>query len=163
MARDPKVTRKAYEYKLGKDLASKLDDKQIHLLSEYYNSLSDKETSDIDSQIVQGRNNTELHEMAIGMVEENESKKTPPKPKAKPKPKATPKAKAKPKKVYDEDRSVAYKLPDHILKDLDEDQIKDLSAVYNMMSADKKKEFAKGKGDLMDPIRKKNLQRVRAI
>ena len=72
MARDPKVTRKAYEYKLGKDLVSKLDDKQIHLLSEYYNSLSDKETSDIDSQIVQGRNNTELHEMAIGMVEENE-------------------------------------------------------------------------------------------
>lgn len=151
MARDPKVTRKAYEYKLGKDLASKLDDKQIHLLSEYYNSLSDKETSEIDSKIVQGRNNTELHEMAIGMVEENESRKTPPKPKATPKPKAKPKAKAK--KVYDEDRSVAYKLPDHILKDLDEDQIKDLSAVYNMMSADKKKEFAKGSGDLMDLAR----------
>ena len=151
MARDPQKLRKAYEYKLGKDLASKLDDKQIHLLSEYYNSLSDKETSDIDSQIVQGRNNTELHEMAIGMGEENESKKTPPKPKAKPKPKATPKA--KPKKVYDEDRSVAYKLPDHILKDLDEDQIKDLSAVYNMMSADKKKEFGKGTGDLMDLAR----------
>ena len=98
MARDPKVTRKAYEYKLGKDLVSKLDDKQIHLLSQYYNSLSDKETSEIDSQIVQGRNNTELHEMAMGMVEENESKKTPPKPKAKakPKPKVTPKPKAKP-------------------------------------------------------------------
>jgi len=96
MARDPKVTRKAYEYKLGKDLASKLDDKQIHLLSEYYNSLSDKETSEIDSQIVQGRNNTELHEMAIGMVEENESRKTPPKPKAKPKPKVKPKPKAQP-------------------------------------------------------------------
>ena len=153
MARDPKVTRKAYEYKLGKDLASKLDDKQIHLLSQYYNSLSDKETSEIDSQIVQGRNNTELHEMAMGMVEENESKKTPPKPKAKAKPKVTPKPKAKPKKVYDEDRSVAYKLPDHILKDLDEDQIKDLSAVYNMMSDDKKKEFGKGKGDLMDLAR----------
>ena len=42
---------------------------------QYYNSLSDKETSEIDSQIVQGRNNTELHEMAIGMVEENESRK----------------------------------------------------------------------------------------
>tara|TARA_R110001606_G_scaffold86358_1_gene195352 strand:- start:1766 stop:4561 length:2796 start_codon:yes stop_codon:yes gene_type:complete len=153
MARDPKVTRKAYEYKLGKDLASKLDDKQIHLLSEYYNSLSDKETSEIDSKIVQGRNNTELHEMAIGMVEENESRKTPPKPKATPKPKAKPKAKAKPKKAYDEDRSVAYKLPDHILKDLDEDQIKDLSAVYNMMSADEKKEFGKGTGDLMDLAR----------
>lgn len=155
MARDPKVTRKAYEYKLGKDLVSKLDDKQIHLLSQYYNSLSDKETSEIDSQIVQGRNNTELHEMAIGMVEENESKKTPPKPKAKPKPKVAPKpkAKAKPKKAYDEDRSVAYKLPDHILKDLDEDQIKDLSAVYNMMSADEKKEFGKGTGDLMDLAR----------
>ena len=57
------------------------------------------------------------------------------------------------KKAYDEDRSVAYKLPDHILKDLDEDQIKDLSAVYNMMSADEKKEFGKGTGDLMDLAR----------
>ncbi len=57
------------------------------------------------------------------------------------------------KKVYDEDRSVSYKLPDHILKDLDEDQIKDLSAVYNMMSADEKKEFGKGTGDLMDLAR----------
>mgnify|MGYP006929201696 CR=1 FL=1 len=57
------------------------------------------------------------------------------------------------KKAYDEDRSVAYKLPDHILKDLDKDQIKDLSAVYNMMSADKKKEFGKGTGDLMDLAR----------
>ena len=74
MARDPKVTRKAYEYKLGKDLASKLDDKQIHLLSQYYNSLSDKETSEIDSQIVQGRNNTELHEMAESLIaEKNDS------------------------------------------------------------------------------------------
>ena len=57
------------------------------------------------------------------------------------------------RKAYDEDRSVAYKLPDHILKDLDEDQIKDLSAVYNMMSADEKKEFGKGTGDLMDLAR----------
>lgn len=159
MARDPKVTRKAYEYKLGKDLVSKLDDKQIHLLSQYYNSLSDKETSEIDSQIVQGRNNTELHEMAIGMVEENESKKTPPKPKAKPKPKVAPKpkAKAKPKKAYDEDRSVAYKLPDYILKDLDEDQIKDLSSYYNSLPPDQKRkvdsEMVKGSGDLMDLAR----------
>lgn len=159
MARDPKVTRKAYEYKLGKDLVSKLDDKQIHLLSQYYNSLSDKETSEIDSQIVQGRNNTELHEMAIGMVEENESKKTPPKPKAKPKPKVAPKPKpkAKPKKVYDEDRSVAYKLPDYILKDLDEDQIKDLSSYYNSLPPDQKRkvdsEMVKGSGDLMDLAR----------
>ena len=157
MARDPKITRKAYEYKLGKDLASKLDDKQIYLLSQYYNSLSDKETSDIDSQIVQGRNNTELHEMAIGMVEENESKKTPPKPKAKPKPKVTPKPKAKPKKVYDENRSVAYKLPDYILKDLDEDQIRDLSSYYNSLPPDQKRkvdsEMAKGSGDLMDLAR----------
>ena len=79
MARDPKVMRKAYEYKLGKDLASKLSDKQISIISEYYNSLSAEESSDIDSKIVQGRNDTELHEMAIGMVEETESKKTPPK------------------------------------------------------------------------------------
>ena len=153
MARDPKVTRKAYEYKLGKDLASKLDDKQIYLLSQYYNSLSDKETNDIDSQIVQGRNNTELHEMAIGMVEENESKKTPPKPKAK----AKPKPKAKPKKVYDKDRSVAYKLPNHILKDLDEDQIRDLSSYYNSLPPDQKRkvdsEMVKGSGDLMDLAR----------
>ena len=79
MARDPKTMRKAYEYKLGKDLAAKLTDKQITILSEYYNSLSAKESSDIDSKIIQGRNDTELHEMAIGMVEETESKKTPPK------------------------------------------------------------------------------------
>jgi hypothetical protein len=79
MARDPKTMRKAYEYKLGKDLVAKLTDKQISILSEYYNSLSDKETSDIDSKIFQGRNDTELHEMAIGMVEEIDSKKTPPK------------------------------------------------------------------------------------
>ena len=79
MARDPKTMRKAYEYKLGKDLVAKLTDKQIAVLSEYYNSLSAKETSDIDSKIIQGRNDTELHEMAIGMVEETESKKTPPK------------------------------------------------------------------------------------
>ena len=173
MARDPKQLRKAYEYKLGKDLASKLDDKQIYLISQYYNSLSDKESSEIDSRIIQGRNNTELHEMAMGMVEDNESeetnepeglddllkdiKKTPPKTKAKPKPKVTPKPKVKPKKVYDENRSVAYKLPNHILKDLDEDQIRDLSSYYNSLPSDQKRkvdsEMAKGSGDLMDLAR----------
>jgi len=79
MARDPKKLRQAYEYKLGKDLVAKLTDKQISTLSEYYNSLSAKESTDIDSKIIQGRNDTELHEIAFGMVDEMESKKTPPK------------------------------------------------------------------------------------
>ena len=54
MARDPKVLRKAYEAKLGKNLADQLTNEQIGLISKYYNSLSDKESSEIDSQIVQG-------------------------------------------------------------------------------------------------------------
>jgi len=61
------------------------------------------------------------------------------------------------KKAYDEDRSVAYKLPDHILKDLDEDQIKDLSSYYNSLPPDQKRkvdsEMVKGSGDLMDLAR----------
>jgi len=62
--------RKAYESKLGKKLADQLTDQQIAIISKYYNSLSDKESSEIDSQIVQGRNNTELHEMAESFIEE---------------------------------------------------------------------------------------------
>ena len=74
MARDPKVLRKAYEAKLGKNLADQLTNEQIGLISKYYNSLSDKESSEIDSQIVQGRNNTELHEMAESLIaEKNDS------------------------------------------------------------------------------------------
>lgn len=62
--------RKLYEAKLGKSLVSKLSDAQIKLVSKYYNSLDD--TSDIDSKIFQGRNDTELHEMARTLVEEEE-------------------------------------------------------------------------------------------
>jgi GH24 family phage-related lysozyme (muramidase) len=62
--------RKVYEVKIGKKIVDKLSDKQIKILSAFYNSLSDKEQSDLDSQIIMGRNNTELHEMAIGMIEE---------------------------------------------------------------------------------------------
>ena len=65
--------RKVYEVKIGKKIVDKLSDKQIKILSAFYNSLSDKEQSDLDSQIIMGRNNTELHEMAIGMIEEEEN------------------------------------------------------------------------------------------
>ena len=54
MARDPKQLRKAYEYKLGKDLASKLDDKQISSLSKYYNSLPPDQQSKVDSELIKG-------------------------------------------------------------------------------------------------------------
>ena len=70
MARDPKVLRKAYEAKLGKKLADQLTNEQIGLISKYYNSLSDKESSALDSKIIQGRNNTELHEMAESFIAE---------------------------------------------------------------------------------------------
>lgn len=76
MARDPKLLRKAYETKLGKDLAAKLSDDQIGLISKYYNSLSDKEQSNVDSRILKGYNDTELHEMARGFVEESEEETT---------------------------------------------------------------------------------------
>ena len=62
--------RKLYETKLGESLVSKLSDAQIKLVSKYYNSLDN--TSDIDSKIFQGRNDTELHEMARTLVEEEE-------------------------------------------------------------------------------------------
>ena len=62
--------RKLYENKLGESLVSKLSDAQIKLVSKYYNSLDN--TSDIDSKIFQGRNDTELHEMARTLVEEEE-------------------------------------------------------------------------------------------
>ena len=55
MARDPKQLRKAYEYKLGKDLVAKLSDEQIAKLSKYYNSLSPAEQSKVDSELIQGQ------------------------------------------------------------------------------------------------------------
>ncbi|MHA1690924.1 MAG: hypothetical protein ACTSU7_04750, partial [Candidatus Heimdallarchaeaceae archaeon] len=54
MARDPKQLRKAYEYKLGKDLADKLSDSQIASLSTYYNRASEEEQSKIDSELIKG-------------------------------------------------------------------------------------------------------------
>jgi hypothetical protein len=72
MASKAERLRKVYEVKIGKKIVDKLSDKQIKILSAFYNSLSDKEQSDLDSQIIMGRNNTELHEMAIGMIEEEE-------------------------------------------------------------------------------------------
>ena len=72
--RDPKILRKSYEVKLGKKLADQLTDEQIGLISKYYNSLSDKESSELDSQLVQGRNNTELHAMAESMASERKDK-----------------------------------------------------------------------------------------
>jgi hypothetical protein len=63
--------RKAYEFKLGKERASKLSDDQINLLSKYYNSLSESEQSTIDNAIVQGRTN-DLSEMADAFIAESE-------------------------------------------------------------------------------------------
>jgi hypothetical protein len=73
--------RKAYEFKLGKSLVSKLSDDQINLLSKFYNSLSESEQSDIDNKIFKGHTDTDLHEMAEAFyqeqVENKESKETP--------------------------------------------------------------------------------------
>ena len=78
MARRSKAQiRETYSKKLGKNLVAKLSDDQIVILSKYYNSLDDKETSDIDSKIVQGRTNTVLHEMARDMVGEEEEEDIP--------------------------------------------------------------------------------------
>jgi hypothetical protein len=73
MARRSKVQiRETYSKMLGEDLVAKLSDDQIVILSKYYNSLDAEETSDLDSQLVQGRNDTDLHEMARDMVDEEE-------------------------------------------------------------------------------------------
>jgi hypothetical protein len=72
--------RKAYEFKLGKDFVSKLSDDQLKILSKYYNSLSDSEQSDLDNKIFKGHTDTDLHEMARGMMEEVEEEVAPPPP-----------------------------------------------------------------------------------
>jgi hypothetical protein len=54
MARDPQKLRKAYESKLGKDLADKLSDAHIASLSNYYNRASNEEQSKIDSELIKG-------------------------------------------------------------------------------------------------------------
>lgn len=70
MARDPGKLRKAYEAKLGKKIVDKLTDAQIGLLSKHYNSLSNTEQSNLDTQIFKGYQ-TELHEIANSFIEEN--------------------------------------------------------------------------------------------
>ena len=70
MASKAERLRKAYEFKLGADLAAKLKDSQLKILSAYYNSLSESEQSDIDSNIAAGRSN-DLTDMARAMAEEN--------------------------------------------------------------------------------------------
>jgi len=66
MASKSERLRLAYEYKLGKDVVSKLSDKQIKKLSEYYNSLPPKEQSRVDSEIVKGGG--EFLDIARGMA-----------------------------------------------------------------------------------------------
>ena len=73
MARRSKAQiKETYSKMLGEDLVAKLSDEQIAILSKYYNSLDDKETSDLDSKLIQGRNDTVLHDMARDMVDEEE-------------------------------------------------------------------------------------------
>jgi len=71
MANRSERLRKAYEFKLGKDVTSKLFDEQILLISSYYKSLSKDEQSKIDIDIFMGKTN-DLSEMATSFIEENE-------------------------------------------------------------------------------------------
>ena len=78
MARRSKAqVRKTYSRMLGEELVAKLSDDQIVILSKYYNSLDAEETSDLDSKLIQGRNDTDLHEMARDMVGEEEEEDIP--------------------------------------------------------------------------------------
>lgn len=78
MARRSKAQiRETYSRMLGEDLVAKLSDDQIVILSKYYNSLDAEETSDLDSKLIQGRNDTDLHEMARDMVGEEEDEDIP--------------------------------------------------------------------------------------
>ena len=70
MASKAERLRKAYEFKLGADLAAKLTDSQLKILSAYYNSLDESEQSDIDNKIAMGMSN-DLTDMARSMAEEN--------------------------------------------------------------------------------------------
>ena len=73
MARRSKAQiRESYSKMLGKDLVAKLSDDQIALISKTYNSLDDAESSDVDSRIIMGYNDTILHEMARDMIGEEE-------------------------------------------------------------------------------------------
>jgi len=126
MARDPKQLRKAYEYKLGKDLASKLDDKQISSLSKYYNSLPPDQQSKVDSELIKGMGEfLDTARMMAGMQETElkGDKKFTPKAKAKPQgPMRPPKEKGG--DVYSarkSDKEIEEDIPeglDDILKDI---------------------------------------------
>jgi len=76
MASKAERLRKAYEFKLGADLAAKLTDSQLKILSAYYNSLDESEQSDIDNKIAMGMSN-DLTDMARSMAEENEEPERP--------------------------------------------------------------------------------------
>jgi hypothetical protein len=71
MASKVERLRKAYEFKLGKKIVSKLSDEQIQILSSFYNSLSEDEQRSIDSDIFKGKSN-DLIDMARAFAEENE-------------------------------------------------------------------------------------------
>ena len=73
MARRSKAQiRETYSKKLGENLVAKLSDDQIALISKTYNSLDDDESSEVDSRIFMGYNDTILHEMARDMIGEEE-------------------------------------------------------------------------------------------
>ena len=76
MASKAERLRKAYEFKLGADLAAKLTDSQLKILSVYYNSLDESEQNDIDNKIAMGMSN-DLTDMARSMAEENEEPERP--------------------------------------------------------------------------------------
>jgi hypothetical protein len=71
MATKTEKLRKAYEFKLGKQLTDKLSDAQISLLSSYYNSLSEEEQRQIDNDIAMGKTN-DLSDMAKTLIQEIE-------------------------------------------------------------------------------------------
>lgn len=78
MARRSKAQiRKSYSKMLGEDLVAKLSDDQIALISKTYNSLDKEESSEVDSRIVMGYNDTILHEMARDMIGEEEEEDIP--------------------------------------------------------------------------------------
>ena len=71
MASKVERRRKNYEFKLGKELVSKLSDEQIQLLSSFYNSLSEDKQRSIDNDLFKGKTN-DLIDMARAFAEENE-------------------------------------------------------------------------------------------
>jgi len=73
MARDPQQLRKAYEYKLGKELTAKLSDAQISELSKYYNSLPPDQQSDVDSELAIGKG--EFLDTARSFAKESQKEK----------------------------------------------------------------------------------------